>query len=260
MGRVFCSADWHGCGKLAKKVIDSLQPDDTLYFLGDAIDRGEDGIEILQMFMKDSRVKFLCGNHEQMMYEQNVRPDQWNKSIWFQNGGSTTIEKFDKLKKQEKRDIIDYIKDGFQQTQFVYKTIDGRSIIMEHAGYSPFCTTIRPHDPFWDRKHFLDPWQMGAGTSETARDTYIVHGHTPVQYLLFEYGYHGQEMRILTKEWLQYKREWHENSITKFKPEILRYCDGHKFDIDMCTVASNRIALLDLDTFEEIYFDKEEGE
>ena len=41
------------------------------------------------------------------------------------------------------------------------------------------------------------------------------------------------------------------------KPNIIRYCDGHKFDIDMCTVVSGRIALLDLDTFEEIYIDGE---
>ena len=40
------------------------------------------------------------------------------------------------------------------------------------------------------------------------------------------------------------------------KPEVIRYCDGHKFDIDMCTIASERIALIDLDTFEIKYFDK----
>ena len=39
------------------------------------------------------------------------------------------------------------------------------------------------------------------------------------------------------------------------KPEIIRYCSGHKFDVDMCTIASDRISLLDLDTFEVIYFD-----
>ena len=83
---------------------------------------------------------------------------------------------------------------------------------------------------------------------------YLVHGHTPVQYLKFDYGYNGQEP--LSKEDLKFKRTWDLNAI--YKPEVIRYCDGHKFDIDMCTIVSGRIALLDLDTFEVIYFD--EGE
>ena len=261
MGKVFCSSDWHGCGKLAKKVIEYLQPDDTLYFLGDAIDRGEDGIEILQMFMKDNRVKFLGGNHEKMMYDTTVRPSRWEKSMWFQNGGSKTIEKFDKLKEQEKREIIEYIKNGFQQTSFTYKTLDGKTIIMEHAGYTPGRMPTRTHDPLWDRGHFYDSWpEEHYRTQKDMSDIYLVHGHTPIQYLLFEYGFNGSMESITEKKWLQYKREWHENGVTEFKPKILRYCDGHKFDIDMCTVASKRIALLDLETFDEIYFDEEEGE
>ena len=56
---------------------------------------------------------------------------------------------------------------------------------------------------------------------------------------------------------MEIKRQWFENGIVDWKPTIVRYCDGHKFDIDMGTIASDRIALLDLDTFEEYYFDKE---
>ena len=38
-------------------------------------------------------------------------------------------------------------------------------------------------------------------------------------------------------------------------PEILTYCGGHKIDLDLCTIVTNRAALLDLDTFEVKYFE-----
>jgi serine/threonine protein phosphatase 1 len=40
---------------------------DKLYMLGDEIDRGSDGIMILQHVMKSSNMHFLLGNHEFMM-------------------------------------------------------------------------------------------------------------------------------------------------------------------------------------------------
>ena len=61
----------------------------------------------------------------------------------------------------------------------------------------------------------------------------------------------------MTKEDMIEKRKFMRGEPIKYKPEIIRYCDGHKFCVDMCTVYSDRIALLDLDTFETIYFDKE---
>jgi hypothetical protein len=61
-----------------------------------------------------------------------------------------------------------------------------------------------------------------------------------------------------TKKDLLIGRMWDSSEID-WKPEVIRYCDGHKFCIDMCTVASDRVALLDLDTFEVKYFDGDEA-
>ena len=133
-----------------------------------------------------------------------------------------------------------------------YTSKSGNGIILEHAGYTPDNlgeVLHLNHDPVWDRSHFYDNW---TGTE----NMYLVHGHTPVQYLKFNYGYNGQEP--FTQEDLKFKRTWDLNST--YKPEVIRYCDGHKFDIDMCTIVSGRIALLDLDTFEVIYFDEGEKE
>lgn len=41
----------------------NLQPDDTLYILGDVIDRYPDGIKILRRIMKMPNARMLIGNH-----------------------------------------------------------------------------------------------------------------------------------------------------------------------------------------------------
>jgi serine/threonine protein phosphatase 1 len=250
MGKTYCSADWHGDLELAKKVLEYLQPDDTLYILGDVIDRGEYGIEILQMLMKDYRVILLRGNHEQMMldeYRGTVSFD--NRHLWDMNGNLYTERKFDALSAEEKEEILKYL----EQTELTlfYRTSDYKWIILEHAGYTPGSNDdiLGYHDPLWDRKHFRDKWYN--------KGFYVIHGHTPVQFLKFEFGYEGQTIDD-SKEFMELKRQYMENGMVDYKPEVLCYCDGHKFDIDMCTAASGRVALIDINTFECKYFDKED--
>ena len=126
---------------------------------------------------------------------------------------------------------------------------------MEHAGYTPFDVPHRSHDPLWDREHFYDKWDTGFERDGLdPENTYLVHGHTPVQYLRLMYGYNGMEP--FTENEIKHKRDWYWDGNEKvIIPEVIRYTDGHKFDIDCCTIVSGRIALLDLDTFEVIYFD-----
>ena len=48
MRKVYASSDWHGCGYQANKILNYLQPEDKLYFLGDATDRGLQGADSAQ--------------------------------------------------------------------------------------------------------------------------------------------------------------------------------------------------------------------
>ena len=273
MGRVFATADWHG-NKTAFQVFDFLQPDDVLYFLGDATDRGEYGIELFTLLMNDPRVIMIKGNHDEFL-EEGIKVINYDEAeseglpcpgdrprfdlgLWIYNGGEFTYDKAWHLTREERFAILKCIKKmTLQKTYYSEKT--GNTIILEHAGYSPFVRPCRPHDPLWDRKHFYDAWNEGWAIKDKNPDkTYIIHGHTPVQYLQFERGYIDKEP--LTKEELKYKEEFEYDLPTEYKPTILKYCGGHKIDIDMCSITSNRIALLDLDTFEEIYFDRKEEE
>ena len=251
MNKVYATADWHGCLAPAKKLMNYLDKNDKLYYIGDSIDRGEDGIKLLNLLTKDKRVIYLRGNHEQMMLDalRDARNGRFSDAfyIWQSNGGNKTFKSIDGPTEAEK-----YIAKIEQMDIWAeYKSPKGHSVILEHAGFSLGHST-ELHDPLWDRKHFDQPW----GDEPGDENIYLVHGHTPVQYLQFEFGY--IDCPPLTEEEKKIKSAWLDVPKDYYQPTIIRYCDGHKFDIDLCTIVSNRVALLDLDTFEVKYFEGEE--
>lgn len=65
---------------------------DTLYILGDVIDRGADGINLLLEIMQKPNVVMLLGNHEYMMI-QYLSPDATAIEIhrWNRNGNAPTL-------------------------------------------------------------------------------------------------------------------------------------------------------------------------
>ncbi len=94
--------------------------EDTLYILGDAIDRGPDGIKILKAIMKMKNVKMFLGNHELLMMEalRNVdecehegREDTDELDLWLDecNGGKQTFEDFKKCSAKKKAEILIYL-------------------------------------------------------------------------------------------------------------------------------------------------------
>ena len=250
MGKTYASADWHSQVHIGEKMLNWMQPDDTLYFIGDAVDRGTRGLEMLKMLLEDPRVIFIKGNHEQMLieefYQRQIKRSPW--IIWDEDE-DLTVNQLIKASKEEQDYFINAIEK--MSTSMIYHSPKGHNIILEHAGYSPFDIPHRTHDPLWDRQHFQDAW----GSGEEADKTYMVHGHTPVQFLRFEMGYNG--ITPLTKAEMATKKNWKRNNCDddrQYRLNVIRYCDGHKFDIDMGTFFTQRGVLLDLDTFDEIYF------
>lgn len=274
MGQIYASSDWHGCGAVAKKVLNYLKPDDTLYFLGDATDRGEDGIAILDALINRPNTFYIKGNHDQMFEDcipymikdieeiGCLEPERYPDSTWFGNCAWTTINNglLDGTKEEIITRLQKYKKFFFNlPTELRYESPAGHLVILEHAGYTPFNISHKNHDPLWDRDHFYDIWggywNLEKYYPYNAKNTYLIHGHTPVQYLRLEYGY--KDMEPLTKKELKYKFTWYKDK-NYYIPKAIQYCSGHKIDIDMCTIISKRIALINLDTFEVKYFD--EGE
>ena len=72
----YVMSDIHGNMRRFNSVMEqiTLQPEDTLYILGDVIDRHPDGIRILRRIMEKPNIKMLLGNHEYMMLRAIGRP------------------------------------------------------------------------------------------------------------------------------------------------------------------------------------------
>ena len=90
---------------------------DTLYILGDVIDRrGDGGVEMLRRIISRKNVKMIMGNHERMLLDCSGVFDE-SRSMkldgilalneYLLNGGAVTIENLRKLKNDNPREFAD---------------------------------------------------------------------------------------------------------------------------------------------------------
>lgn len=72
--KTFIVSDLHGQKKVYDSIIkyfSAIDDETTLYILGDVVDKGYDGIGILQDIInrKNITIKMIAGNHELMLYD-----------------------------------------------------------------------------------------------------------------------------------------------------------------------------------------------
>lgn len=231
MGKVYAFSDLHGRYDLWKKIKEYLKEDDIAYCLGDCCDRGPDGIKIIAEILEDNRIIYLLGNHEAALIDAlNLTPNEMTQSdiqLLYHNGGYKTLMDFRKiLSKDKQKEIKDKLSNLPFQT--IYQNKKGYTIYLTHAGCDPEqIGNNTEKNAIWNRQHLLtEKWN----NNFDYQWLYIVHGHTPVQALPYLYGFGNDNI------------------------EILRYCENHKIDLDLASFQSGKIALLDLDTLEPIYF------
>lgn len=119
---VYVMSDVHGWKARFDAVLESLalHDSDHLYIVGDVIDRGPDGIEILIECMRNNKITLLMGNHEYMMLEVLKRSKQLADRIdmydaviaierWFRNGCRPTLEAFESLSKALQKELEQYL-------------------------------------------------------------------------------------------------------------------------------------------------------
>lgn len=98
-------SDFHGEKDALNVVNDYINKGKMVYILGDATDRGEDGVEILLEIMKlhkEEKVVYIPGNHDQFVYNlyRGTTPEARSSasSNIFANGGYETWEALEELK------------------------------------------------------------------------------------------------------------------------------------------------------------------
>lgn len=95
--RTLAFGDIHGCHQPLLALLNAIdpQPDDTLIFLGDMIDRGPDSkgvIDTIRALEKRCQVITILGNHEEMMLASLKYRDE--RRYWLKYGGDTTLQSF----------------------------------------------------------------------------------------------------------------------------------------------------------------------
>lgn len=180
----YAISDLHGCYEKYMKMIKriALGGEDTLYVLGDVIDRGTGGIKILLDMMRRPNIRPFIGNHESLalgvMKRYARSPDvaaaargteaRW---IWMLCGGAPTERAFCALGKETQRAIIRYI-ESFSIYDEI--TVGGRQLHLSH--------TLPEYDP--ERSiHDVSYLEFIHGEPNYevtyADDTLFVSGHTP---------------------------------------------------------------------------------
>ena len=166
-----------------------LKETDTLYILGDILDRGPHPIKTILKIMSMPNAICLIGNHELMALEclEFLTKEITEKSIdemdeemidniitWQYNGSDSTIDELHKLDKELQREVIDFIKDFS-----AYEEVEagGKKYLLVHAGLGNFS----PEKDIEDYSLYDLVWERADYETQYFDDTYVVSGHTPTQ-------------------------------------------------------------------------------
>ena len=190
-------SDIHGCYEEYRKLLEKIDfsEEDTLYVLGDAMDRGPEPIRVIKDLMMRLNVIYIIGNHDLILLrvmkklavevtEENYRnhlsgDDLMLYSMWTQaDGGEVTARQFAALSRDEQQDILEYLENAL-----VYEVLEEKekTYILVHAGISNFSEDrdLEEYElfefisdrPDYGRRYYKD------------ENTYLVTGHTPTFYI-----------------------------------------------------------------------------
>ena len=90
----YAVSDLHGEGDRFERLLEGIgfSPSDTLYILGDVIDRGPDGVALLQKIRRTPNMVMLMGNHEDVLLRYvSHRLDEALLRRWERNGNAATL-------------------------------------------------------------------------------------------------------------------------------------------------------------------------
>lgn len=182
---IYVMADIHGHRRRFDSIMKqiNLQPEDTLYILGDVIDRNEDGIRILRQIMKMPNAVMLLGNHENMMlsaiyhtYSEDALEDNYFRgrvmSLWYRNGGNVTHNYLKHIRKSIRQEIFEYL---LKLPINLEISVNGKKYLLTHAApmdeyqHSALEYDDEKEYALWHRYHRYDC---------SSSDRVVIFGHT----------------------------------------------------------------------------------
>ena len=171
---------------MLKKI--EFSDDDTLYILGDIVDRGEEPMRILSDMSMRANIIPLMGNHEHMaqyvlsavnveITEESIET-HWTLDIvrtireWYENGGYLTSKDFSRLPLDQREDILDYMKEFSFYEEI---TVGENTFVLVHGGLPDFS----PEKPLDDYHPIQTLYVKTNYKKRYFPDKYLITGHTP---------------------------------------------------------------------------------
>lgn len=129
----YVTSDIHGRLDRLKKLIDAIDlcKDDTLYIIGDLVDRGHSPIETIEFVMAHPQIEVIMGNHDEMMLYSLKYKDEKQIERWGRNGNEPTVKGFLERSVEQQEKILSFI-EGLPY----FKIIDHQYLLI-HAGFEP---------------------------------------------------------------------------------------------------------------------------
>jgi serine/threonine protein phosphatase 1 len=160
----YCISDIHGCSKTLAALLDQLQltGEDTVYFLGDYVDRGPDSKGVLDTVMNLPNAVCHKGNHEDMMLFALDHPENREATYhWHINGGKSALASFGSF-------VPDKYLTFLRGLKLITELPD---FYLCHAGIGRDAMNTPEEMLLWDRDCHVD---VGATSGRR-----LVCGHTP---------------------------------------------------------------------------------
>ena len=187
---VYVMADIHGNMRRFNSIMQKidLQPEDTLYVLGDVVDRHYDGVRILRKLMAMPNVKMLLGNHEHMMlralnvpYEAGDTPNLEECCfLWYRNGGEVTHQYWKRIRKTLRAEVVAYL---HSLPLNLDVTVNGKHYKLVHG--APLECYETHGDPKRSQTHFA-VWKRWDINDTLPGDYTMVFGHTPSKHYRYQ--------------------------------------------------------------------------
>lgn len=208
---VYVTSDLHGCApEQLQRLLEQadFREEDFLFVLGDVIDRGLHGAELLLWLTEQPNVQLILGNHELLMLacdflfeevteeslERLNREQLMLLESWYENGGGPTIAGLLKLLHRDPelvQGILDYLRDT---PLYDWVDVGEKQYLLVHGGLGNF----HPDRALGD--YGLEELTMDRPvlTDRYFEDATVVFGHTPTVF----YGPECEGRMIRTDTWL----------------------------------------------------------
>lgn len=166
----YVMSDIHGESDRFHRMLELIHfsANDTLYIIGDVIDRGPDGVALLQEIMAAPNMILLLGNHEYIMLDY-FSPTATEVEIrrWNRNGNQPTLAAWNGLTAEKQQEILTFLQNI---PTHLSVTVNARTFYLVHGFIGD-----NVHDEVWLRP--MPDWE------NPLPDCTLIIGHTKVSSL-----------------------------------------------------------------------------